>query len=329
MLRVMLWQPERGWCWSKTAWRMRYQDVLRELGITFVSHAPDLLLVGQERPPRPFSDVPSVVEITMDAITIQPEMLSWITAPNVAACFRNVLYRYPRDYERDYVQRDVYGLRWSECSRGVPYVSHPSPALPWGLLDKIHLVLPLYTPPTDLAFQFTENYPPLAQRPWDVCFAGRMTYSEHGWPEQHRQCFAAEFEKLPCVKVFHDVQRQGSMPMDHYLQWMMRSKIAVSPWGWTAWNIRDYEALLCGCVLIKPECSGVRSIPDLYAPWEDLIVWCEPDFRDLRHAVARALDNLRYRQERVQYGRQLLEEHLRPRSLLVRWAQALHDVSGK
>ncbi len=325
-MRVMLWQPESPLAWAKTSWRLRYRPLLAELGIEFTQRAPDLLLCAQTGPPGPFSDVPTVVEITMDAITIQPEMLPWIMAPNVVACFRNVLYRYRRDYERPFVERDVYGLRWGERAKET-FVCHNPPPLPWELWNKLQLVLPLYTPPSEQAFQQTQGFPLLAQRPIDVCFAGRMHYDGHGWPERHRCCFATAFDKLICKKVFRDTQHHGPLPLSQYLAWMMQSKIAISPWGWSAWNIRDYEALLCGCVLLKPECSGVRSLPDLYAPWEDLIVWCDPDYRDLPQAVERALDTLRYRQDRVIYGRRLLEDHLKPRPLLERWAQALHAAA--
>ena len=72
---------------------------------------------------------------------------------------------------------------------------------------------------------------------------------------------------------------------DQYYEEMRISRICVSPFGYGEICWRDFEAILCGCLLIKPDMSHVRTIPNIfvagetYVPvrWDyaDLIEKCE------------------------------------------------------
>ncbi len=65
-------------------------------------------------------------------------------------------------------------------------------------------------------------------------------------------------------------------------------------WGETC--IRDYEALLAGCVLIKPRTDFIDSAFPLT---ERNYVACEPDFSDLMDRVRQVLDNWSHHADRA------------------------------
>lgn len=73
---------------------------------------------------------------------------------------------------------------------------------------------------------------------------------------------------------------------EEYFEIAKRSKVVVSPWGVCEVSVRDYEAALAGCMIVKPK----QPAMELYCnPWMTFnTVYCEPDFRDLPYAIKEA-----------------------------------------
>ena len=80
------------------------------------------------------------------------------------------------------------------------------------------------------------------------------------------------------------------VPQSQYYAEMLRSRICVSPFGYGEICWRDYEAVLCGCLLVKPDMSHLRTEPDLFVPG-DTYVPVQWDFCDLAETVARYLED--------------------------------------
>jgi hypothetical protein len=80
------------------------------------------------------------------------------------------------------------------------------------------------------------------------------------------------------------------VPQSQYYAEMLRSRICVSPFGYGEVCWRDYEAVLCGCLLVKPDMSHLRTEPDLFVPGETYVPvkW---DFSDLAETCTRYLKN--------------------------------------
>jgi len=57
---------------------------------------------------------------------------------------------------------------------------------------------------------------------------------------------------------------QGRVPQDIYYHEMSRSRICVSPFGYGEICWRDFEAILCGCVLVKPDMSHIETEPNVF-----------------------------------------------------------------
>ncbi len=75
-------------------------------------------------------------------------------------------------------------------------------------------------------------------------------------------------------------------PFDNprYERQLLRSKCVLSPWGWGEPCYRDVEAMLAGCVLIKPDTGYVECEPSIYSMGLTYLA-CRPDFSDV-HAIA-------------------------------------------
>ena len=57
---------------------------------------------------------------------------------------------------------------------------------------------------------------------------------------------------------------------EYYLE-MTRSKICVSPFGYGEICWRDFEALICGCLLIKPDMSHIETLPNIFKAHETYV----------------------------------------------------------
>jgi len=126
-----------------------------------------------------------------------------------------------------------------------------------------------------------DKYP---NRKHDIHFAGTIKYGETEI-DKHRRACAAAVEKLPR----HFLKRGRAALPNEYRRNMLQSKTVVSPWGCGEACWRDYEALLCECVLIKPRTEHVGAWPDIFNA--DVCVWCKPDFSDLHRALGEALNS--------------------------------------
>jgi hypothetical protein len=120
-------------------------------------------------------------------------------------------------------------------------------------------------------------------RSTDVFFAGTVVYPSAG-VTCHR---LMAVEKLNDLKNVRKSIFAGRVLDHHQYNLLLRSaKICVSPWGWGETTIRDYEAMLAGCVVIKPRTDFLYTWPPVD---ERHYVPCSPDFSDLQDQVDRIL----------------------------------------
>lgn len=122
------------------------------------------------------------------------------------------------------------------------------------------------------------------KRPIDVFCAVSVDYicPTISW---HRQIALDRLSRMNSLRTV--LGRGRVFPDEQYRDILQRSRICVSPWGWGETCIRDYEALLAGCVLIKPRTDFIDSA----LPLDDRhYVACRPDFADLGERITQVLD---------------------------------------
>ena len=115
--------------------------------------------------------------------------------------------------------------------------------------------------------------------------------------------------------------------LEEYLKTMQRSKIVVSPWAWGEWAFRDYEAIHCGSILVKPDTSFVESTPDIYQN-TILYVPCKHDFSDLEVVINQILHNYDDYKQMAQRAKELVVTSWNHDALVAQFVQKVRDVLG-
>jgi spore maturation protein CgeB len=116
---------------------------------------------------------------------------------------------------------------------------------------------------------------------------------------------------MPLVKAGYNVLLPGQrVTPDVYYQEMRSSRICVSPFGYGELCWRDFEAVLCGCLLVKPDVSHLRTEPDIFIPGETYVPirW---DFSDLAEVCARYLADGEARNRIAARAYQVLSDYYR------------------
>lgn len=150
-----------------------------------------------------------------------------------------------------------------------------------------------------------DTYQNLHLRPVDLILIGSGSHYWCWHVRWHREKAIDAIKKLPneiikCLGLSEDkniakYRKSVVWPMPpQYFSLCCKSKIVLSPWGYGEVSTRDYEAVLCGNVIIKPRLSvnglGIKTYPeDLYEG--ESIVFCEPDFSDLEAKAYEILNN--------------------------------------
>jgi hypothetical protein len=63
----------------------------------------------------------------------------------------------------------------------------------------------------------------------------------------------------------------GIVPQNQYYRELYDSKITLSPFGWGEVCFRDFEAVISGSLLLKPDMSHLQTWPDIYLPYETYV----------------------------------------------------------
>lgn len=120
-----------------------------------------------------------------------------------------------------------------------------------------------------------------------------------GW---HRNKFFGISQKLSKHVSDKIISRQD------WIKKLLKSKITVSPWGWGEMCYRDFDAMYCGSLLIKPNSHHVECLPDVYC--DDCYVPCKADGSDLEEIIHEVLDNWEKYTPMRKYAREKLVSFL-------------------
>jgi hypothetical protein len=159
-----------------------------------------------------------------------------------------------------------------------------------------------------------------ADRPIDLHFVGTVRY-RGSEIELHRRA------ALDCVQNYpRTAIAAPGIPFcaRKYLKTLLMSKAVLSPWGWGQATLRDYEALFCGCVLVKPDSDHVEAWPDIFQAGKTYVP-CRPDFSDVHELVLHIADHWDEYLPMRQLGRAMVVDGWRHQSAAARIAGILRD----
>ena len=137
---------------------------------------------------------------------------------------------------------------------------------------------------------------PQKARDIDVCFVGTVAYREmmrgsgsmsHEILYHHRAACSHAVGRLVKHKTL--LATNHSLAEPEYRDVLSRSKIVVSPYGYSMSSWKDWEAIYSGAVLVKPNSrQQVNYLPDLFEDPSRYVI-CEPNFEDLEARVDEVL----------------------------------------
>lgn len=80
------------------------------------------------------------------------------------------------------------------------------------------------------------------------------------------------------------------IPRKKYLRELESSKVSISPFGWGEVCYRDFESIISGCLLLKPDMSHLETYPNIYKKNETYIPlkW---DMSDLPEKLSMVIKN--------------------------------------
>lgn len=181
-------------------------------------------------------------------------------------------------------------------------------AIGWNIAldDKIFLLSRKITP------SFSDT------RPIDVC--SRAFVSPDAWIHPLRATVATRLEAMADTMNVH-VPRNRVAQDDYYAE-MLASTICVSPFGYGELCWRDFEAILCGCLLVKPDMAHVETAPDIFVPGVTYVPvkW---DYSDLAEVCRHYLDHPDERRRIVAAAHEALIAAERPEWFLERVGRTL------
>ena len=143
----------------------------------------------------------------------------------------------------------------------------------------------------------------------------------------HRKLAADIVNSVPGSLSVGNESRQSDNRMNRaeYFDTLRRSRVCVSPWGYGERCHRDYEAILCGCVLVKPDTSHLAMFPDMFDPMVGCYIPCRTDFSDLKDIIEDVnLNWSSYQDMRVKALQYLLESY-KPTNAIKGIAQDILD----
>lgn len=119
--------------------------------------------------------------------------------------------------------------------------------------------------------------------------------------------------RMDCLKIFGGSPGR-KLGKRAYIEDTAKRLYIPSPWGWGEACWREWEGILCGCAVIKPESRWCESITEIYK--SERIIWCEPDWSDIEDAIERAIampkdqkmDNLEWALRELESGYKRIAE---------------------
>lgn len=105
-----------------------------------------------------------------------------------------------------------------------------------------------------------------------------------------------------------------------YFMELCSSKVVFSPFGWGEVCFRDYEAIACGSLLVKPDMSHLQTEPNIYIPHETYVpvAW---DYADAPQIIDEYISNPAKAKRIIKNAREVLSSYYK--------SNAFVDTLGK
>lgn len=303
---------------------------LRKYGLIFVDSNSDIILCNRVTGKILKKNVPIVLLEQRASGSLRKSTRRALCNEQVKAVFKNRVLRDKKLHNIASVQNCYYlnlvndyaHLRDSKPSILIPLTERE--------IDKVHhIVWALEDSPfsgraaklKDIKIDFSQK------RPIDVFFAGSVKLFGDSPARRlytwHREQAVKQLKKIRGISMLV-LDSNKALSFQDYIATIKKSKIVISPWGTGAWAHRDYEAIHCGAVLLKPDTGFLQAFPDIY---QNNITYlpCHPDFSDLEERIREILANYDDYQHMREYAKQILVDSWDNRKIAFDFVQTVKD----
>jgi len=247
----------------------------------------------------------------LDSFAHSDIRLARILDPYIRFYIKKSLFKNQCEYLRSYCGdtnlTEYYGRLYGITSGPVDWKT------PETALQKLRLGPNFFTAPHFISGFSNGHIPALSPRKIDV-HARLGGARGTNWYQTMRTASKKKIQSLKSVNVFTG----AGVAWKLYMAEMRDSNICFSPFGYGELCWRDVEAFATGAVLVKPDMSHLRTLPNLYEENETYIPikW---DFSDLPEVVQNILSNFELRHH-------VAAEAFRRVSEYVKTAQFVDDI---
>ncbi|MHA7814291.1 MAG: glycosyltransferase [Phycisphaerales bacterium] len=189
---------------------------------------------------------------------------------------------YQHDFQGGFIYADFVSRTWGFDLKDWHFGSKPDPAQLHKLVAGWNLgITPRYRKILGLS---KLNPIPWSMRPIDVQMrVGTINRTDK--PQEWYQFSRNKaLEQVQTLKDMRLLSGSGRVSSRKYFAELSLSKVVVSPFGWGEVCFRDYEAVVSGALLVKPDMSHLQTEPNIYVADETYlpIAW---DYSDAPEAI--------------------------------------------
>lgn len=257
------------------------------------------------------ASIPVVILERIDGPQLSADVRKHIGHTNVRAVIKNTIYSAYEYYNQGPWRRHEEWCRASTNGREAEFFTYPEGE--WITPDeyrKLCIGFSFAAYPHMDEVRNLEPYELSLPRLYTCHFAGTADYGqEMDWLNWHRMQAVAAVEKLGRGPNIAFYGRKMQFP--EYFSTMRQAEFVVSPWGLGEPCYRDFEAVLSGCMVIKPDTRHILTNPAQFyrIPQIERCI-CKPDFSDLAEIV----ENVRRVPigDRIQWARHVAESNGTP-----------------
>ncbi len=186
--------------------------------------------------------------------------------------------RYGKETLGDTNLVEYYGKLYGICYEPTTF------NIPNGFIDKLVVGPSFLTSNVMLPFFTKQQIPKSRVRHIDV--HARLGGTGDDWYGRMRTHAIESIRAIPNIKAVTDT----GLSQAEYLRELGAAKLCFSPFGFGEVCWRDYEAVMCGALMLKPEMDHVETTPNIFIPYQTYvpIKW---DFSDLEEKIVYYLKN--------------------------------------
>jgi len=115
------------------------------------------------------------------------------------------------------------------------------------------------------------------------------------------------------------------LPRQQFIETLVRSKLALAPFGMGEICFRDFELMQYGVLMVKPSMDHLNTFPNPYNS-EDTYVSFKRDLSNLEEVLTLVLENLRDYEIRIYNFRKYFLENYTPETLVTYWYEFFKEL---